>query len=83
MPCVSLPAPTIPTLPTGITFAPTIPPFGGDVDLCCKQLAFAAGPSILPLPPLVFNPATAAILQALYTQISAYHDAIPLRCPRE
>lgn len=83
MPCVSLPASTLPTLPSGITFAPTFPAFGGDLALCCKRLPLPTPPVIPPLPPLVFNPVTAAAIQVLFATFRNYHAELPLRCPRE
>lgn len=83
MPCTDLPAPTIPTPPLGISITPPPLPFVGDLDLCCKIVSLSALTSILPLPPLIFNPAVAAVLEAQLALLLAYKNALPISCPKE
>ena len=81
MPCTSLPAPTIPTLPGGITLAAALPVFSGDLELCCKLVNFPFA-----TPPAALPPGTLNVLGPLNTildQVRAYLKAIPIPCPKE
>ena len=84
MACAPIPELPMPELPGGITLAPPETPDPGfSADLCCKILQFTVPTPPIPLPPLVVNPATSAIIKTTMAAVQAYLDAIPVKCPRE
>jgi hypothetical protein len=84
MACLPLPTPPpLPTLPGGISLTPTLPTPSLDPALCCKTVDLPIGPSLIPLPPGIFNPAAAAAISEVLAAATEYKDAIPLRCPKE
>jgi len=82
MPCTSLPAPTLPTLPGGITLAVPLPTFpGADLTVCCKIVSFPSVGVPLPLPPGTLN--ALAPLNVILEQVLSYINDLPISCPRE
>lgn len=81
MPCASLPTPTPPALPPGITLAFPLPAFSGDLTLCCKLVDFPVASPPLPLPPAVIS--ALGPLNAALDQVMAYFSALALPCPKE
>ncbi len=84
MACVPIPEAPVPELPAPLTIAPPATPDPGfDAALCCKILQFTVPAPPVPLPPLVVNGPTSAIIKAALAAVQAYIDAIPVKCPRE
>lgn len=83
MSCLGLPPPAVPTLPGGLTLGAALPSFTFDPALCCKILPFPVSTPPLPLPPLVFNPAAIAAINAALASFASYFDALSLSCPLE
>lgn len=84
MACLEIPIPTLPVLGLGLSIEPpALPSFSGSIDLCCKILQFNIVLPPIPLPPLVFNASTAALMSAATQAIQEFIDQIPLDCPLE
>lgn len=83
MPCTPNVEVSFPTPPFGINLEPPDLPFEGDLTLCCKIVDFPPLASILPLPPLVWNPVASAVLEVRLASLLAYKKLIPIRCPKE
>lgn len=84
MACIPLEVPTIPPLGFGLSIEPpALPPFSGDLKLCCKLLQFNIPPIPIPLPPLVFNAAVSTVLNTYLQVVQDWLDALPLDCPVE
>lgn len=81
MPCIPLPIPTVPSLPSPFTLGITTPPIHFNPQFCCKI------PPIVNLPPLpigiTVNPAIIATLNAAIAEVNNYLHSLPLDCPRE
>lgn len=81
MPCLPLPIPTIPTLPSPFTLGITTPPFSFNPQLCCKIPPIANLPSVsLGIP---ITPAVIGVLNAAIGTINTFLHSLPLDCPRE
>lgn len=85
MACVDLPIPTLPVLGLGLSLEPpSTPPIDFDLNLCCKIASIHIPPIPLPLPPLVVNLSTAALVDAAMAAIEEFLNQIPLPdCPKE
>jgi len=83
MPCLRLPAPTIPTLGGGFTLGADIPSFAFNAELCCKILNISAVTPPVPLGSLVFNPPIIATINAAINALNAYQDGFVFNCPLE
>ncbi len=84
MPCIELTLPEPPDLGFGLSIAPIeLPPFSGELDLCCKIVAFATPPIPIPLPAGTMNASVTALLTNALNAVQAYLDALPLDCPME
>jgi len=81
--CLKLPIPQIPTLPSPLSISlspPELPDLS--FQFCCKLPPFPIPIPPIPIPGLVFLVA-AGPLNAFITQINAYLNALPLKCPLE
>lgn len=84
MACTPLPTPPAPpALPGGITITPTLPSPSFDEALCCKIPQLPVAPALPGLPPGVFNPGVAEVLETILASVSAFKDALPLSCAKE
>jgi hypothetical protein len=84
MACLDIPIPALPTLGLGLSIEPpALPSFSGDLALCCKILQFTIVLPPIPLPPLVINASTTALMTAATAAIQTYLDLLPLECPLE
>ena len=84
MACVPIPQVVLPELGFGLSLAPPQliePSF--DLTLCCKILSFTVPIPPIPLPPLVVNAGTAAILGQVTEAINAFLDQLTFECPKE
>lgn len=83
MACLPLPDP--PALPdiSPITIAPTLPDPAIDPALCCKIPGLPTVPGLIQLPPGVFSPVVATLIDEALDQVSLLKDAFPLRCAKE
>ncbi len=83
MACVPIPDIPIPTLPDGISLAPSFPSQSFDAALCCKVLDLEIKPPPIPIPPLLLNPAVNATIAATIKAVQDYIDKLPHDCPKE
>lgn len=82
--CIQGPAITIPPLPGGFTLAPpALPVVPGIPELCCKLPPVPIVLPPIPIPPIVFNSAIVAALNAYITTALSYINSLPLECPLE
>lgn len=81
MPCVSLPAPPVPSLPGGITVAAALPPFSGNIEACCKLVDFPVSTPPVALPPGTI--AALAPLNVILDGVRNYFKALGVPCPKE
>ncbi len=84
MPCIELNVPEPPALGLGLSITPpALPGFSGELDLCCKIVAFATPPIPLPLPAGTINVGVITALTTALAAVQAFLDALPLDCPLE
>jgi hypothetical protein len=81
MTCIALPPITIPTLPTGFSFAVTLPPLPS-LELCCRIVIIPPIP-LPPIPAATLNSAFLAAINAATAIAQAYLDSIEVPCPRQ
>lgn len=82
MPCLALPTPPLPDLPSPFSVTPPVVDFPRVPNACCKLPPIPPPKIPIRIPPLVLA-ASIAPLQQGVKAILAYLDRIPLKCPRE
>lgn len=84
MGCISIPKPILPNPPSPFSFAvPIVAPSFSVPNLCCIPPVFAPFTPQIPMPSVLFNPATITALRAVMKAAQAYIDAFPIDCPRD
>jgi len=83
MACIPIPDVPLPTLPDGITIAPTLPSQDFDPALCCKVLNLPVSTPPIGIPPVLLNPGVNAILKNAIKGVQSYIDQLPHDCPKE
>ena len=83
MPCVDIPIPAIPSLPSGLTLSTPTPSFAASGTLlCCISYSLAVvapGVSLnIPMPAAI-----PAALSAARKAMIAWKASLPLQCPRQ
>lgn len=82
--CLAAPTVSPPSLGGGLSIVPPgLGAFSGDVDLCCKRLAFNIPLPPIPLPPLAVNGGTTTLFAAAFTTIQHFLDSLSIDCPLE
>jgi len=81
MPCVSLPAAPIPSLPAGISVAAALPTFSGDLEACCKLVNFPFATPPIPLPPGTLN--VLGPLNVILDGVRDFFSGLGVPCPKE
>lgn len=83
MPCIPVPLPPLPTIPS--PFSLTLPlPVPPDVqaDVCCQAVNLGVPQIPVPLPPLLLNPAAVLVMREGAKVVSDYLRSLPIDCPR-
>jgi hypothetical protein len=83
MACIPIPDAPLPTLPDGITIAPTFPSQSFNPALCCKVLDFPLTTPPVAIPPALLNPAVSAVIATTIKGVQDYVDQLPHDCPKE
>lgn len=86
MSCIPVPTEALPPLPIPFSIpALVVPPIGiGELTLCCKLPPIATPPIPIPIPSVLFTvPGLATAMSAAVAAVTAYINALPLKCPVE
>ncbi|HEY3254604.1 MAG TPA: hypothetical protein VGJ91_11670, partial [Polyangiaceae bacterium] len=83
MACVPIPDVPLPTLPDGITIAPTFPAESFDPSLCCKILKIPITTPPIAIPPAILNPGVNAAIATAIKGVQDYIDKLQHDCPKE
>ncbi len=83
MACVPIPDVPLPTLPDGITIAPTFPTFSFDPTLCCKILQLPLTIPPIAIPPFLLNTGVNTVIANAVKAVQDYIDQLPHDCPKE
>jgi len=83
MACIPIPDVPLPTLPGGLTIAPSIPSQSFDPALCCKLLNMPAVTPPVGIVGTLLNPAVNAAIATAIKSVQTYLDALPHDCPKE
>ena len=83
MPCIVLPLPQLPTLPSPLSISLGFPFALPDFSFCCKLPPLPISIPPLPIPSLILNPGVIATLNGFITAANAYLNALPISCPLE
>lgn len=83
MACTPVPDVPLPSLPGGITIAPTFPAQSFDPNICCKILNLPLGTPPLAIPPALLNPAVNTLIANTVKGIQDYVDQLQHDCPKE
>lgn len=84
MACIPIPQVVAPELGFGLSLTPpqfVDPEF--NLELCCKILQFQIPLPPIPLPPLVVNASTGALLGQVVGAINSFLDQLAFECPKE
>jgi hypothetical protein len=83
MPCLQVPTPALPELPSPLSIdlpeLPSVPSIG----LCCKLPIPPIPPIPIAIPALILNSAVIALLNGYIKQATDYINSIPAECPLE
>lgn len=83
-PCIPVPIPSLPTVPSPFSLtAPAIPQITAGFNACCNLISFSASTPPIALPPLVMNPAIVVLVNKMIAVVQAYIDNLPPRCARQ
>lgn len=83
--CIASPQLPYPELGFGLSLEPpAIDSFSGDLNLCCKHVAFATPPLVVPLPPFTLSGGVVgAAIKLAISQVQDFLDSLPPDCPLE
>lgn len=82
MACIDLPHVTLPTLPSPLSLAITLPPFSFNFELCCKMLPFSAAIPPIPLG-ISLNIPLIAMINEQIAIVQAFLDQLHIPCPKD
>jgi hypothetical protein len=81
MSCTAIAIPSLPDITPLTLEPPALPPFAGDLTICCKLIEFSWTP-VIPLGPLVINSTVMALINAQIAIINTWLDVLAVECPR-
>lgn len=83
MPCLTVPLPTLPTLPSPLTLPVPDAPDVSPPETCCKLPTLPIPAIPITIPSVIVNPALVVTMKQYQALMRAYLDQIPVECPKE